>query len=368
MGCIGSPKVITIEKSIHLIKDKDFYTIRHEKLESLIGKGKSLYDSQKELMSNFNNVDAIIARYEQKAQEIKLPRDELKLAILELFAENYIRESLKLKNYDILEYAHDMLNNQNGIKQSGCKELLSTMINHFSRIFPKEQYLSIFEFEKGDNFENTFSLRPIFNNFKYNSSYQVQALSIYLNKFILSKPEYLKEIAEVIEAGKNLTTVVLYVNDGVEAIDDATFANTLTVIRSIKRNRNVKVFTMITKENGKLTLNSELEKALVDLIYQDFLIGFGLHKFGISDEFMKGINQTLPQLQNLKFISLESKTYSNLTLLDAFSKSIGKNNSIMACLLAGFPVESKFNDLKSAQKFNQKLKFFEYENEIFLNI
>jgi hypothetical protein len=364
MGCIGAPKVITIEKSIHLIRDKDTYNIRHEKLESLIGKGKSLYDTQKELMANFNNVENILKIYEQKAQGIKITKDELKMAILELFAENYIRSSLKLINFDILEYAQDVLNSQQNIRQSNSKDLLTTMINHFSRIFPKEQYMSILEFDDGDNFEKTFSLKPIFNNFKYNSSYQVQTLSIYLNKFILSKVDYCKEISEVIESNRNLITVVLYVNDNIEHIDDC--SNMLSIVKAIRRNRSIKVFILLAKEN-KLTLKPEIEKEIVDILHNDLLLGIYIGKFNISDEFVKGITQTLPQLANLKFICLESH-YSNLALLDAFSKSLGKNNSIMAVLL-GLPIPTdKFSDFKNAQKFNQKLKFFELENEFFLNL
>jgi hypothetical protein len=368
MGCISSPKVITIEKNTYLIKDKDLYNQRHEKLESLIGRSKSLYDTQKELMSNFNNVEAILQAYEQKALEVKLSKDELKLALLELFAENYIKESLKLKNFDILDYASEILNSQPGIKQSGTKDTLTTMLNHFSRIFPKEQYISILEFDKNDNFEKTFTLKPVFNNYKYNSSYQVQTLTIFLNRFLMSNADYCKQIAEIVEFNKNLTTVALCISDHFETLDDALLTNMIPIIRSVKRNRNIKVITMVTKDNHKLTFKPDVERELLELFHADFLLGFYIGKFGFSDEFVKGINLTLPQLNNLKFFCLDSK-YGNLTLLDSLSKALGKNNSIIAVLLAGFPIPAdKFKDFKNAQKFNQKLKFFEYESEFFLNI
>jgi hypothetical protein len=368
MGCIGSPKVITVEKNVHLLKEKDFYNQRHEKLESLIGKGKSLYDSQKELMANFSNVENILSTYEQKAEEVKLTKDNLKICILELFAENYIRDSLKLKNYDILDYVQETLNSQPLLKKSGSKDLLSTMLNHFSRIYPKDQYTCVFEFDKNDNFEQAFTLRPIFNNFKYNSSYQVQNLVVYLNKFLLTKDDYCKQIAEIIEFNKNLNTLVLNLSDTSEPLDDNLISNVMPILRAIKRNRSLKVLTFVGKDLGKYTLRPDVEKELLEVIQSDILLGFYIGKFNISEQFIKGINLVLPQLNQLRFICLESK-FPTLILLDDFSKCLGKNNSVIAALLVAFPIPAdKFKDFKTAQKFNQKLKFFEYENELFLNI
>jgi hypothetical protein len=332
MGCKNSREVLTVEGNLTLVRDRDMYLMRHEKLEQLIGMGKSLQEIQRDILYNFDNIDIIVNNFNQDKTEIKS-------LLIELLAEAYIKDNLKVRNYDVLDYAHDLLQKQSFQN----KDTLYTIITNFSRIYPRSQLGINLEFDENDIFENKFSLKPIFSNLKFNNSYQAECLNLTLNNFLISKSQYLKEICDVIEINTKLNTIVIHIYQNNMAVND--------ILRSVRKNGNVKVLILI----GYNSIETIFDKELINLMRMDNLLGLGLINIKLSEFFFKNLPGTLFLLKNLKFFISENAP--------EIIKNIFKSDSLIAVLLSG--KEEGINMHKEMQN-GTKIKFLEVEDKFII--
>ena len=223
--------------------------------------------------------------------------------------------------------------------------VIYTIISNFSRIYPRSQLGVSLEFDENDIFEKKFSLKPVFSNLKFNSSYQAECLNVTLNKFIMSRSQYIKEICDIIEINNKLNTVIVHIYQNHMAVND--------ILRSVRKNQNVKVLILVGYDGIELIFDKEL----INLMRMDNLLGLGLVNINLSEVFLKNLPGILFLLKNLKFFISENGP--------EIIKNIFKSDSLIAVLLSGKIDEEAINMYKQMQH-GSKIKFLEVEDKFII--
>ncbi len=365
MGCgNSSPKSTVLTFNQKLTLDKLAFNKRHEVIEKNIGLG--IFDLEKILNFGSNNLDQ---DFETLLKNILIRCDNcgldyilIKIAILEILSQEFIKEFFEFSDYDILNYAKENIDFLNFYKTPESRDLLKGMINCATRLMPKFQKGLIIKLEE-NQLNNYINNNTVFNNLKFNRSYQSEMYIIKLNRFSIVDSYLNKLIGESLILQTNLNTLIIDIDDPENKIFNEFIPNINSIFMQIKHLKDLKIFSFRNlNKNDELIANYNIETGILNLLEQDTLIGICISKIHISDDFLSKFGLIIEKLKYLKFVLIEA--YNNHDALNNIVRSILKNTSLNILVFAGFSLEvSQIIEYKQVQRYCKQLKYFEFLKE-----
>lgn len=363
MGCGASIGKYTHDNK-RLLIEKNEYNIRHEVLEKNIGNGiKEL-----EIIIKSDSIN-IQDEYEQMLKNIitkcnlyGIDAMEIKVAILEILSQEFIKKLFDFKDYDVLNFMKENLGILSGLKIPENKNYLYNYINNSTRLLSRIQKGLHIKIE--ENIQNEYiNYNTIFNNLKFNNSYSVEMLTIKFNKFMAVNPALCSLIEDLLISQKSLSSLIIDINDEKNKLTQEFINNVNCIFFKLNNFKDLKIFAlrnMNIKDN--LKSSPEIECGILNLIEKDSLIGICLSKLKISNSFFVKLSENIEKLKNLKVLLLEA--YNNSTYLDILMKGILKNSSLHVVVFAGFPLDiTKVIEYKHSQKLNNNLKYLDVQEQ-----
>jgi len=370
MGCGVTKKYKNpYNSNLRLELEKLAFNKRHEVIEKNLGIGIRDLDNVLKFGSSSlkQDIQNFIKNIVMKCDTCGLDIIEIKLAILEILSQEFIKEFLEYSDFDILNFAKENIDFLNFYNIPKLKDKIIGMINYSTRLISRIQKGIILKLE--DNQMNDFiNTTTVFNNLKFNNSFQFEILIIKINKFSIINNTICKLIGEFIPLQKSLNTLVIDIHDPKNKIMQDFVPNTDFITSQIKFIKDLKFFSL-RNMNFKYKFKSTptMEDGILSLLELDTLVGLCISKIFFSNSFLEKFGIIIEKLKNLKIIILEA--YNDSVALDKLIKGILRNTSINVLALAGFNLElNKILEYKQIQKINNQLNYFEFSKEFNFNL
>ncbi len=362
MGC-GNSKLnydANIKNTKLELERMAFYK-RHEVIEKNLGLGiRELDKIIKHGSSNMNqDFENLLKNIIIKCDKCGLDVIELKLAILEILSQEFIKEFFEFNDYDVLSFAKENIYFLNFNKIWKTKESIIGMIICATRIISKIQKGLIIKFEE-NQLNDYININTVMNNIKFNHSYQTELLVLKINKLSVTDPVICKIMGEGLFMQKNLSTLVIDIQDSIYKITQEFIPNMDFILTKVKYLEDLKIF-ILRNMNLRDKINSTIcmEAGIISLLERDTLIGICISKIFLSDEFLNRLGDIIEKSKSLRFLFIEA--YNDPVVLDKIIRGILKNTSLDIIAFAGFSLDvTKIIEYKQVQKFNNQLKYFEF--------
>lgn len=341
------------------------YNKRHEVIEKNLG--LNIKDLEKIIKVGSRNLnkdfETLLKNIIIRCDTCGIDVFEFKLAILEILSQEYIKEFLDFNDYDILSFAKNNLDFIDFKNKIQTKEILISIINCATRCISKIQKGIIIKLEE-NQFNDYINTDTILNNLKFNKSYQTELIIVKINKYSVTNSRISKIIGETIYMQKNLSTLIIDLQDNLNKLTKELISNVDKIFNSIRYVRDLKIL-IIRNMNIKDEIHSSncMENAIIYSLEKDTLIGLCISKINLSDAFLSKIGDIIEKSKNLRFIFLEA--FNDSIFLDKIIRGLLRNSSLNVIVFAGFSLDiTKVIEYKQVQKFNNQLNYFDFFDEL----
>jgi hypothetical protein len=375
MGCSSSNTnddnyPISLPKSAQdLASQKEKFLAQRKDIDLLRSSNKIFDDDLKDLLNlNHEKFEEVFDLFWEKTKNFldvkQFTKDTYKEYVLTVGAQPFIMTDYFYKEYSIteliVEFAKE-LKNQPEFAESDVT-IVDDLLKNSAEKFPAKQ--KGFIYSPKSIKQHCFANGHINNNFKFNHEFEVNVLSFVLVKENVDNIGFLKGIAEIIIANKNLNTVCMQLFDMYEdnkPFEKSSMKNINIILNAIQENTSIKALTIMqSKGDNSLDIGNEVLDKITEVLKKDSLNFVYFFRLSFTDDFGKKIGSVLQGLNNLKFFGILSNDKTFNYLNDIFN-GISRNNSLQIVLLQKYEIlENKLSELKALATTCKTLKLFKY--------
>lgn len=311
----------------------------------------------------------LYTKYKETITHQKITEQNFLLMIKELYVEQHLDKYMKTPKFNIFHILEKVCTDLKLYDKNNMQfmETLIAFQKEFDVALTKINY-SFFLIEQ---FPNDL-VNSINRQIKFNTKYQSNILTLYLNTQLLCNFDIIDDLCDLIANSPTLQllSIIIYpleYKDGPLVtsfgFSCASFKSLFRLIEAVSKNRNIKGLFMHSIRDYNIALPPEIFNKLLAKLQSETLCAFHFGNFKLSEGLLKKLLFQITSTRCLKFVSLHLHNVHNI-LNTQLLTCLKKNMSLYAFAITNLDADADYDVIERFQKeMNEHIKVDDEENE-----